>query len=56
MDIQPVLSEFKAATYMYKFFKKIQDQFSQAIKQALKETFKNSMIIMTPRKQILKPT
>ena len=56
MDMQPVLSEYKAATYMYQFFKKIQDQFSQAIKQALKEAFKSTCIIMTPRKQILKST
>ena len=43
VDMQAVLTEYKAVTYMYQFFKKIQDQCSQAIKQALKEAFKNNM-------------
>ena len=43
MHIQHVLGEDKAVTYMYQSFSKTEDQCSQAIKQALKEAFKNKM-------------
>ena len=43
MDIQLVFNEYKAVTYMCQYFSKTEDQCSQAMKQAAKETFENNM-------------
>ena len=43
MDIQPVLNEYKAVTYMCQYFSKTEDQCSQDMKQAAKEAFENNM-------------
>ena len=48
MDIQPVFNEYKAVTYMCQYLPKIEDQCSQAMKQAVKEGFENNIITMTP--------
>ena len=37
MDFQPVFNEYKAMIYMCQYFSKIEDQCSQAMKQAAKE-------------------
>ena len=34
MEIQPVFNEYKAVTYMCKYFSKTEDQCSQAMKEA----------------------
>ena len=43
MDIQPVLNEYKAVTYLCQYFSKTEDQCSQAMKQAAKEARENNM-------------
>ena len=43
MDIQAVLNEYKAVTYMRQYFSKTEDSCSQAMKQAAKEVFENKM-------------
>ena len=43
MDLHPVFNEYKAITYMCRFFSKNEDQCSKPIKQAVKEAFQNNM-------------
>ena len=43
MDVQPDFNEYKALTYMCQHFSKTEDQFSQTMEQAAKETFENNM-------------
>ena len=43
MDIQLVFNESKAVAYMCQYFSKTEDQCSQAMKQAAKESFENNM-------------
>ena len=43
MEILPVFNEYKAVTYICQYFFKIEDQCSQAIKQAAKEALENNM-------------
>ena len=42
MDIQAVFNEYKAVTYMSRYFSKTEDQCSQTMKQAAKEAFENN--------------
>ena len=43
MDIQPVFNKYKTVTYVCQYFSKTEDQCSQAVKQAAKESFENNM-------------
>ena len=43
MDIQTVVNEYKAVTYMCQCFSKTEDRCSVARKQAAKEAFENNM-------------
>ena len=56
MDIQPVFSEYKAVAYMCQYFSKTEDQFSQAMKQAARKSFRTICIITTSWKQLLRLT
>ena len=42
-DIKPVFNEYNTVKYMFQYFSKIEDQCSQAMKQAVKEAFGNNM-------------
>ena len=54
MNLQPVFSEYKAVTYLCKYFWKTEDQSSQAMKQAAKEAFENNMLHHDTMKTIAK--
>ena len=56
MDIQPVINEYKAVTYICQYFSEMEDQCSQAMKKAAKEAFDNNIIIITPCNQLIKLT
>ena len=43
MDIQVVFNEYKAVTYMHKYFSKTEGQCSQAMTKAAKEAFENNL-------------
>ena len=43
MDIQPVFNHYKAITYMCSYLCKVEDECSQTMKQAVKETFENNL-------------
>ena len=43
MDIQPVSNEYKMVTYMCQYFSKTENQCSQGMKQAAKETYESNI-------------
>ena len=43
IDIQPILNEYKAVTYLCQYFSKTEDQCSQVMKKVDKEAFDNNM-------------
>ena len=56
MDIQPVVNEDKAVTYICQYFSKTEDRCSQTRKQATKEAFENNMHHLDTTGQLLKLT
>ena len=44
MYIQPVFNKYLAVAFMFQYFPKTKDQFSQDMKQAAKEAFENNLL------------
>ena len=54
MNIQPGFNEYKAMTYLCQYFWDPKDQYTRALKQAVKEAFGNNMDHQGTMKEITK--